>query len=333
MSSFLSDHGALLAVVCALLAVAYGVVTTRSLLALSPGNETMQRLSAAIQEGAQAYLKRQYTVIGAVGVVLFIALIPLQNIEVAIGFADRRPRLRGGRLHRHERLGPRQRPRGRGGPRRHRPGAQRRLPRRRRHRHARRRPRAARRRRLLRDPHVDLRRRDQGGRGRAHRPRLRRLADLRLRPSGRRHLHQGRRRRRRHRRQDRGRHPGGRPAQPGRDRRQRGRQRRRLRRHGGRPLRDLRGHRGRRDAARRPDLPERHRGRALPAGPRRRLDHRVDHRHLRRQGRQRRARALPGRDPRRHHLRAALPPDHQLDDGRPAGRATLRRGPTSTSAR
>ena len=87
MSSFLSDHGALLAVVCALLAVAYGVVTTQSLLALSPGNETMQRLSAAVQEGAQAYLRRQYTVIGAVGVVLFIALIPIQNIEVAIGFA------------------------------------------------------------------------------------------------------------------------------------------------------------------------------------------------------------------------------------------------------
>ncbi|WP_028066357.1 sodium-translocating pyrophosphatase [Solirubrobacter soli] len=87
MSSFLSDHGALLAVVCALLAVAYGVVTTRSLLALSPGNETMQRLSAAVQEGAQAYLRRQYTTIGIVGVVLFIALIPLQNIEVAIGFA------------------------------------------------------------------------------------------------------------------------------------------------------------------------------------------------------------------------------------------------------
>src|SRR5262245_6162419 len=47
----------------------------------------MQRLSAAVQEGAQAYLRRQYTVIGIVGVVLFIALIPLQNIQVAIGFA------------------------------------------------------------------------------------------------------------------------------------------------------------------------------------------------------------------------------------------------------
>jgi K(+)-stimulated pyrophosphate-energized sodium pump len=87
LSDFLSDHGALIAVICALLAVAYGVLTTRSLLALSPGNETMQRLSSAVQEGAQAYLRRQYTVIGIVGVILFIALIPLQNIEVAIGFA------------------------------------------------------------------------------------------------------------------------------------------------------------------------------------------------------------------------------------------------------
>ena len=87
MSSFLSDYGVTIAVVCALLAVAYGVVTTRSLLALSPGNETMQRLSAAVQEGAQAYLRRQYTTIAIVGVILFIALIPLQNIEVAIGFA------------------------------------------------------------------------------------------------------------------------------------------------------------------------------------------------------------------------------------------------------
>ena len=86
MSEFLSDYGALFAVVCALLAVAYGVVTTRSLLALSPGNEVMQRLSAAVQEGAQAYLRRQYTTIAIVGVVLFIALLFLQDPEVAIGF-------------------------------------------------------------------------------------------------------------------------------------------------------------------------------------------------------------------------------------------------------
>jgi K(+)-stimulated pyrophosphate-energized sodium pump len=87
LSEFLADHGALVAVLCAAAAVVYGVLTTRSLLALSPGNETMRTLSAAIQEGASAYLRRQYTTIAIVGVVLFIALIPLQNIEVAIGFA------------------------------------------------------------------------------------------------------------------------------------------------------------------------------------------------------------------------------------------------------
>src|SRR4051812_20900058 len=46
----------------------------------------MQRLSAAVQEGASAYLRRQYTTIAVVGVVLFVALIFLQDIEVAIGF-------------------------------------------------------------------------------------------------------------------------------------------------------------------------------------------------------------------------------------------------------
>src|SRR5262245_28270902 len=65
----------------------YRLLTTRSLLALSPGNETIRTLSAAIQEGASAYLRRQYTTIGVVGVVLFILLIPVQNIRVAIGFA------------------------------------------------------------------------------------------------------------------------------------------------------------------------------------------------------------------------------------------------------
>ena len=87
------------------------------------------------------------------------------------------------------------------------------------------------------------------GRRRARGARLRRLADLHLRPSRRRHLHQGCRRRRRPRRQGRGRHPRGRPAQPRHHRRQRRRQRRRLRRHGGRPVRDLRRHRRRHHGA------------------------------------------------------------------------------------
>ena len=86
MSDFLADHGVVVALICALAAVGYGLVTSRALLALSPGNEVMRGLSSAIQEGASAYLRRQYTTIAIVGVVLFIALIPLQNIEVAIGF-------------------------------------------------------------------------------------------------------------------------------------------------------------------------------------------------------------------------------------------------------
>ena len=86
MSDFLADHGVVVALICALAAVGYGLVTSRALLALSPGNEVMRGLSAAIQEGASAYLTRQYRTIGIVGAVLFVALIPLQNIEVAIGF-------------------------------------------------------------------------------------------------------------------------------------------------------------------------------------------------------------------------------------------------------
>jgi len=86
LSDFLSDHGVVVALICALLAVGYGLLTSRSLLALSPGNETMRELSAAIQEGASAYLRRQYTTIAIVGVVLFVLLLILQDIEVAIGF-------------------------------------------------------------------------------------------------------------------------------------------------------------------------------------------------------------------------------------------------------
>ncbi|MGB0096810.1 MAG: sodium-translocating pyrophosphatase [Solirubrobacteraceae bacterium] len=86
MSSFLTHHGVLVALVCAGAAVVYGVLTSRSLLALSPGNETMRSISAAVQEGAKAYLNRQYTTIAGVGVVLFIILIPIQNIRVAVGF-------------------------------------------------------------------------------------------------------------------------------------------------------------------------------------------------------------------------------------------------------
>jgi K(+)-stimulated pyrophosphate-energized sodium pump len=87
LSDFLTQHGVVVALVCAAFAVVYGMLTTRQLLALSPGNSEMQRISAAVQEGARAYLRRQYTTIAAVGVVLFVALIFIQNFSVAAGFA------------------------------------------------------------------------------------------------------------------------------------------------------------------------------------------------------------------------------------------------------
>jgi K(+)-stimulated pyrophosphate-energized sodium pump len=86
LSSFLTDHGVVVALVCAGLAVVYGLATTRQLLALSPGNAEMVRISAAVQTGARAYLNRQYTVIAGVGVVVAIALIFIQDGYVAAGF-------------------------------------------------------------------------------------------------------------------------------------------------------------------------------------------------------------------------------------------------------
>jgi K(+)-stimulated pyrophosphate-energized sodium pump len=87
LSSFLTNHGVVVALVCAACAVAYGLLTTRALLALSPGNDRMQSISRAVQQGARAYLNRQYTTIAVVGVVLFVALIFVQDIAVACGFA------------------------------------------------------------------------------------------------------------------------------------------------------------------------------------------------------------------------------------------------------
>jgi len=86
LSAFLRDHGVVIALVCAGAAVLYGALTSRSLLALSAGNERMREISLAVQEGASAYLKRQYTVIAGVGALLFVALIFIQDIKVAIGF-------------------------------------------------------------------------------------------------------------------------------------------------------------------------------------------------------------------------------------------------------
>src|SRR3982074_1269286 len=166
LSDFLTDHGVIVALVSAGLAVAYGLLTTRQLLALSPGNAEMQRISGAVQEGAKAYLNRQYTTIGIAGIVLAIGLIFIQDGYVAVGFVI------GGVLSGATGYigmnvpvlanAPVAAAGARGGP-----------------------PRLSGRSARAAGPHPE------GGRRRAHRPELRRLADLGLRPPRRRHLHQG----------------------------------------------------------------------------------------------------------------------------------------------
>ncbi|MFL5820187.1 MAG: sodium-translocating pyrophosphatase [Solirubrobacteraceae bacterium] len=83
----MTHYGVILALAAAGAALVYGAATSRSVLALSPGNETMRSISAAVQEGAGAYLNRQYRTIGLVGLVLAVALVFVQNIYVAVGFA------------------------------------------------------------------------------------------------------------------------------------------------------------------------------------------------------------------------------------------------------
>ena len=176
------NHGVVVALVCAACAVVYGLVTTRALLALSPGNEKMQSISLAVQQGARAYLNRQYTTIAVAGVVLFVALIFIQNIAVACGFAIGGLLSGVDRLHRHERVRALERARGGGRARRGLAGAEGRLPRWRDHRPARGRARADRRRRLLRRAHVVLQRQPENRGRRADRPRLRRVVRRALSP-------------------------------------------------------------------------------------------------------------------------------------------------------
>jgi len=74
------------AILCGVLALAYGVVTTRQVLAADAGNARMQEIAAAVQEGARAYLNRQYRTIGIVGIVILVILTLLLGIKVGIGF-------------------------------------------------------------------------------------------------------------------------------------------------------------------------------------------------------------------------------------------------------
>ncbi|MGI8738171.1 MAG: sodium-translocating pyrophosphatase [Gammaproteobacteria bacterium] len=79
--------GLLFALICAVVAIVYGAVSTKEVLSRSDGNDRMRQIAAAVQEGAIAYLNRQYTTIGIVGVVLFFIVGFFLSWATAWGFA------------------------------------------------------------------------------------------------------------------------------------------------------------------------------------------------------------------------------------------------------
>ena len=224
--SSLASHAVLIALLCGVAAVVYGLLLTQWVLKQPEGNDRMREIAKAIQEGAAAYLRRQYTTIAVVAVVVTIAIAIAGafsddlGIKVAIGFVIGAV-LSGVTgfigMNVAVRSNIRTAEAGRSGM----------------------------------APALSVAFKggtvtgilvvglgllgvagyygilklngdsDLVGHQGAGGPCVRRLTDLGVRPHRRRHLHQGRRRRRRHRRQGRSQDPRGRPAQPRRHRRQR----------------------------------------------------------------------------------------------------------------
>ena len=83
------SYGLLFALICAIVALVYGVASVRWILAQPAGNARMQEIAAAIQQGATAYLNRQYRTIAIVGVILFVVIgVGLKSWSTAVGFAN-----------------------------------------------------------------------------------------------------------------------------------------------------------------------------------------------------------------------------------------------------
>lgn len=75
------------ALACAMAAIVYGIISVKWILAQPEGNDRMKEIAGAVQEGAQAYLNRQYTAIGLVGAVLLVIIWWALGAGTAIGFA------------------------------------------------------------------------------------------------------------------------------------------------------------------------------------------------------------------------------------------------------
>jgi K(+)-stimulated pyrophosphate-energized sodium pump len=79
--------GLVFALLCSIAALLYGAVSIKWILGKSTGSARMQEIAAAVQEGAQAYLNRQYTTIGIVGAILFVVILVALQWQTAVGFA------------------------------------------------------------------------------------------------------------------------------------------------------------------------------------------------------------------------------------------------------
>ncbi|MCX6391515.1 MAG: sodium-translocating pyrophosphatase [Actinobacteria bacterium] len=89
MSTFFGEHAVLIALICGAITVIYGLILTRWVLSKPDGDDKMREIASAIQEGASAYLSRQYRTVGIVAVVITLILLFVPDLggwRVAVGF-------------------------------------------------------------------------------------------------------------------------------------------------------------------------------------------------------------------------------------------------------